>query len=122
MQTFIAKKEQIYNSYVSLIDSIEGLSISKVPEYASNNHWINVLNIDNKKYQLDKESIMIKLEEHGIQTRPVWKLNHLQKPYNKFQSFKIDNAFKLVVQSLCLPSSLSLLEEEINKIAQILNG
>ena len=65
---------------------------------------------------------MQRLEENRIQTRPVWKLNHEQKPNKNCQSYRIENAKKLVENSLCLPSSSNLTNENIEKIVSQLNG
>ena len=65
---------------------------------------------------------MKRLEDNGIQTRPVWKLNHEQKPYKEYQNYIIENANKLVAISLCLPSSSNLTNENIEKIINQLNG
>ena len=59
---------------------------------------------------------MDKLDKNGIMSRPVWMLNHLQKPYKNCQNHKIENAYKLVKNSLCLPSSPSLREGDLDKI------
>ena len=93
-----------------------------MPDYADNNHWLNLLQIDNKAYNEDREVLMKRLEENGIQTGPVWKLNHEQKPYKDCQYYKIEKAKKLVKNSLCLPSSSNLSNENLNKIVSILNG
>jgi len=63
---------------------------------------------------------MKRLERNGIQTRPVWKLNHEQKPYKKCQYYKIKKAAELVEKSLCLPSSTNLNKYELNKIIDLL--
>ena len=107
---------------IGLIEKNDGLSIAKVPDYADNNHWMNLLQIDSKVYGEDRESLMKKLEKNGIQTRPVWKLNHEQRPYNNCQHYKMENAKKLVENSLCLPSSSNLTNENLNKIVSQLNG
>ena len=118
----LKRKKEIYDFYQSTIENIEGLSLSKVPDYAYNNHWLNLLQIDNKVYNEDREVLMKRLEENGIQTRPVWKLNHEQKPYKDCQYYKIEKAKKLVKNSLCLPSSSNLSNKNINKIVSVLNG
>jgi perosamine synthetase len=115
-------KKEIYNSYQSGIKKIEGLSLSKVPDYAENNHWLNLLKIKSRVYGEDRESLMERLEENGIQTRPVWELNHQQLMYKNYQHYKIENAKKLVKNSLCLPSSPNLTSANINKIIGQLNG
>ena len=113
---FIKRKKEIYRQYQKSLDKIEGLFLSSVPKYAKNNHWLNILQIDTSRYGNDREGIMRKLEENEIQTRPVWALNHLQKPYRNCQHYKIENAISLVEKSLCLPSSSNLANENLNKI------
>ena len=59
------------------------------------------------------------LDSNGIQSSPVWALNHLQKPYRNCQSYKIEKAEKLVEQSLCVPSGVGIGVEEIQKVIQV---
>jgi len=118
---FINRKKEIYHQYLVGIKNIEGLDLVGVPEYANNNHWLNILKIDKAKYGEDRETLMNRLENSGIQTRPVWALNHLQKPYEKYQKYKIENSQKLVDKSLCLPSSTNLTDSEIKSILSNLN-
>ena len=122
LASILKRKKEIYDFYQTELEGIDGLSISIVPEYADNNHWLNLLKIDTNVYGEDRESLMQRLEENGIQTRPVWKLNHEQKPYKDCQYYKIEKAKKLVKDSLCLPSSSNLSNENLNKIVSVLNG
>jgi len=108
LPAILKRKKEIYDYYEKEIKDLDGLSISKSPDYASNNHWMNLLQIDTQSYGEDREGLMKRLEENGIQTRPVWTLNHEQKPYKECQSYKIENATKLLEKSLCLPSSENL--------------
>lgn len=118
----LKRKKEIYDFYKEEIDNIEGLFLSKTPKYANNNHWMNLLRIDQKVYGKDRETLMRDLELNSIQTRPVWKLNHEQKPYIDCQSYNIQNAKKLVENSLCLPSSSNITSENLNRIINQLNG
>ena len=119
---FLERKGEISHQYQNALKGVDGLSIADVPNYADNNHWMNVLQIDNAVYGEDRDSIMQRLEKNRIQTRPVWALNHLQKPYKDCQSYKIEQAEELVNNSLCLPSSTNLSDEDLNKIIDILGG
>jgi len=119
---FLERKREIYNQYQKALENINGLTLACVPDHAENNHWLNLLQIDTGIYDDDREDIMKRLEENGIQTRPVWKLNHDQKPYKDCQHYKIENAKKSIENSLCLPSSSNLTNENLNKIVSQLNG
>jgi dTDP-4-amino-4,6-dideoxygalactose transaminase len=111
---FLERKLEIFQQYQTALQDIEGLHLADVPNYSNNNHWMNLLQIDCKEYGEDRETLMKQLEKNGIQTRPVWGLNHLQKPYKNCQSYRIEHANELVEKSLCLPSSTNLNHAEID--------
>jgi aminotransferase in exopolysaccharide biosynthesis len=119
---FLECKQEITRQYRAAMEEIDGLTLASVPHYADNNHWMNLLQIDSNIYGMDREELMLLMEHNGIQTRPVWALNHRQRPYKDYQSYKIEKAEKLVKDSLCLPSSTSLSESAIQKVVDILNG
>ena len=122
LPAFLKRKREIFSQYQTAFDNIAGLSLAGVPDYADNNHWMNLLQIDKEAYGEDREELMQRLDSNGIQTRPVWALNHLQKPYRDCQNFRIERAEKLVNNSLCLPSSTSLSDDQIHKIMESLHG
>lgn len=122
LPSILKRKKEIHELYNNSIKNIKGMSLSTTPEYANNSHWLNLLQIESTLYEADCESLMKRLEKNGIQTRPVWKLNHEQKPFRKCQNYKIEQANELVEKSLCLPSSSNLTDENLNKIVGQLNG
>ena len=44
---------------------------------------------------IDRDELMAYLAGKGIETRPVWYLNHLQKPYKRYQCYKIELSQKI---------------------------
>ena len=114
-------KLEIYNLYKSKIKLIDGISLHDVPNYAFNNHWLNILKID-KKYGKSRDQLIKLFSNHDVQVRPVWYLNHKQKMFKKFQTFHIENAIELIKQSLCLPSSSNLTNTQISRIVKILDA
>ena len=100
----------------------DGLVIDNGPDYSENNHWLNIIKINKNVFGETPLELMYRLEEEGIQARPVWTLNHIQKPYKAFQNYKIEKAKHLQKNSLCLPSSSSLTKKDIKFLTQqILN-
>jgi perosamine synthetase len=116
LSNYLKKKNNIHQQYIQEIKNLDGVSIAMTPEYACNNHWLNILQIDTLKVESDIETIMTMLERRGIQTRYVWYLNHLQKPFRNCQNWFIDNATKLINISICLPSSINLKIKQIRDI------
>ncbi|MFL3050327.1 MAG: LegC family aminotransferase, partial [Candidatus Neomarinimicrobiota bacterium] len=99
LEEFLNRKEQVHKSYSEAIEKIKGLSLLQGPGYAKNNYWLNILQIDQEKYFFDRDELMLRLEQRGIQARPVWALIHNQKPYKKCQTYEIDRAEDLIEKS-----------------------
>ncbi len=60
------------------------------------------------------------LLEKGIQTRPLWQLNHLQTPFRRFQPYRIERAPRMLETTLNLPCSVSLTASDIDYVVQAL--
>ncbi len=113
---FLEAKRKNYLKYREVISEINGIVLADSPSYARNNHWMCALQINRKTFGRDREQTMQHLMNHGIQTRPVWHLNHLQRPYYNCQSYKIDKAGELYEITLNIPSSTNLKESDIDFI------
>lgn len=120
LEKFINLKKSIRQSYLSHFKDISGITLSPNPNYANNNHWLNVINVDEQKYGRSIKGLIEKFKANNIEVRPVWMLNHLQKPFKHYQSYNIENAIKQIKNSLCIPSSTKLSNEDIEKIAWVM--
>ena len=121
LRIFLKRKKEIYHYYKSQIEKINGLVIADVPKYSLNNHWMILLQIDEKIYGKDREGLMKYLSDNGVQTRPAWAPIHLQIPYKNYQSFNIQKTKELVNNSLCLPSSTNISTENLDKVISSLD-
>ena len=112
LSKYIKKKKIIHERYKAKINKIKYLSISNTPHYAVCNYWLNILEI-NKNLSKKKLSKIIKyLFKKGIEVRPLWHPNHLQKKYKNCQTYKLDNINKIYLNRLCLPSSSQLTKKK----------
>ena len=108
-------KKKIYNFYKKKFNNNKNYNMAKVPNISLNNHWMNILQINSNKKGL-KDKLVKKLIKKGVQVRPVWKLNHEQKPFKNFEKYKISKALKLFDKSICLPSGIDINQKKINFI------
>jgi perosamine synthetase len=123
LNEYILIKKKNYKTYKDQIDNIPGLSVAEVPAYAESNYWFYCLQIDERVYGKNRDQLMEYLQVNGIQTRPIWHLNHLQKPYRTCQSYKIETAYKIFANTLNIPCSVNLGEEQISYVIEKLaNG
>ena len=121
LQKILKNKKKINEVYLKKISKIRGISVVTNPIYSKSNNWINLISIDKKKYNKSLKQLIKIFSNNKIQVRPIWFLNHLQKPYKNCQNYKIVNARQLLNKTLCLPSSASLKSSELKKIIDILN-
>ena len=118
LSKYIKKKKIIHERYKKKINKIKHLSISNTSHHGTCNYWLNILEI-NKKLSKKKLSIIIKyLGKNGIEVKPLWYPNHLQKKYKNCQTYKLDNINNIYKNRLCLPSSSQLTRKQQNFICK----
>ncbi len=113
---FLETKAAHYAQYAEGLRNIRGLSLAPVPAYARNNHWLCSLRVNEGIYGCDRDALMRRLTACAIQSRPVWGLNHLQRPFAHCQAYRIERATELWQTTLSLPSSAGLKAEEIQAV------
>lgn len=122
IKKILLNKKKIFNFYFKEISKINGVSMILNPKYCNSNNWINLIRIDKEKYKKNVKQLIKIFTIYGIQVRPVWFLNHLQKPYKHYQRYNIIKAKKLLDTVLCVPSSASLKKNQIKKITNLLRN
>jgi perosamine synthetase len=117
---FILIKMNNYNYYKSKIeeykDKIHFLEFNKslYPNYWFYSLFVGVDSV------LKLKTIIQHMDEHGIECRPIWKLNHLQEPYKMFQKTKLGNSEKYYRNVINLPCSSNLKHDDIDYVIDIL--
>lgn len=116
LEDFIIIKEENYSLYKKGIEE----SDYKLIEFNDNirpNYWFYSLKINNN-YNID--NFIKSLGEKSIQTRPIWDLNHLQKPYKENESYKIEKALLYVDSIINIPCSSNLNQVDVNYVCNTL--
>ncbi len=120
LDRFIKIKKQNYKIYASSLKGIEGVNLLGVPEGAVPNYWFYSLIVEKNKYGIDNLMLLKAFEKKKIEARPIWYLNHLQKPYRKSQAYKIEKALWFWQRVLNLPCSTSLRKDNITKVVSVI--
>lgn len=120
LESFIEAKIRNYNLYKEAIKNIEGLTLLPFRTDTRANHWFYSVIVDKEKYGIDRDELLRKLNSRNIQTRPLWRLTHKQKPYLDNQSFKIEKAFTFEESLINIPCSTNLREEDVEIVIDAL--
>ena len=113
----ISNRKKIANWYIDKLSSVSDLlNFQSTTPKADNVWWMfSVLLTD--KATIDRDAIMEKLRENGIETRPLFYPMHIMPPYfDKNANCPVSE--KIAARGLNLPTYGSLTEEEVTYIAE----
>ena len=118
LEEFINIKIRNYKRYKEAIEKIEGLDLIPFNDNIRSNHWFYSLLVDKKKYSLNKDELLMKLNEENIQSRPIWGLIHQQKPYLNNEAYEMEKSLYYIDRILNIPCSTNLAEEEVDVVIE----
>ena len=94
MNKIIAKQSSSHYYYNKKLSTLKNFEILTPSKYSKSNYWINLLKLNGFNSDKYKDDIIKIFFDNGIQVRPVWYPNHLQKKMLKFQKYKLENFYK----------------------------
>ena len=111
----VARRREIFANYQSELDN-EGIHFMPECEGAYGTRWLTTATFDPHILPVNREMIRLSLQDHQIETRPLWKPMHMQPLYadcayhgKGFDEMLFDNG-------LCLPSGSDLSEDEQSEV------
>lgn len=116
----IAKRRENFDFYKEMLGNLPGISFMPEPSWSNSNRWLTVLQIDETQFGVSRETIRLTLEEHNIESRPVWKPMHQQPIFSSYEYIGNGVADKLFAEGLCLPSGSSLSHEDRQRVVSII--
>lgn len=114
---FIRKKREIaswYKAELSGLGDERFLILHPEMSWAKCTFWMYSIFIKSMS-KINRDELMTKLEERGIETRPFFHPVHVMPSYKKTERFRV--AEELAIRGINLPSAVSLTKEEVQKIA-----
>lgn len=105
LEKFIEIKKGNYLEYQK-----QGIPLLGFREGIRTNHWFY------SYMTKQRDELMHFLNEHMIQTRPIWKLIHTLRPYALAQAYRIEKAFYYYDNVLNLPCSSNLSIEDVQTV------
>jgi perosamine synthetase len=116
---FLKIKKKNYESYKKGFALVAGLKIADTPAYSESNHWFYCLQIERNAFGMNRDELMDHLSRRGVQTRPIWQLNHLQEPYRDCRRYRIEKAPEMLDRTLNIPCSVDLDENDIQTVIRM---
>lgn len=114
----VAKRREMHDFYEELFQDQEGITVFTAPDsdYFAN-YWLSAIVIDPEQTNgLTSEKLRLALDEHNIESRPLWKPMHLQPIFEQYAYYGTTVSQDLFENGLCLPSGSNLTEDDKTRI------
>ncbi|WP_187264375.1 aminotransferase class V-fold PLP-dependent enzyme [Pontibacter beigongshangensis] len=116
----VKQRREVFNFYRERLES-EFVSFLPEPKGSYSNRWLTTILLD-PSLGKNPEEIRLAMETHNIEVRRLWKPMHLQPLFKGAAYYGNSLSQQLFEQGLCLPSSSSLPEEDLEKVVRVLKG
>ena len=113
----VAARRYNFEYYQQHLLNIEGIEFLTEPEGSSSNRWLTCILTPSFE---TRERIRIALENENIESRPLWKPMHLQPVFRNELSYSNGVSEALFEKGLCLPSGSNMVQEDLERICNII--
>lgn len=118
----VRRKREIYEYYRTHLSDIPGLTFVDEMPYGRHTRWLTVVLVEPELFGADREQVRLMLEEHNIESRPLWKPMHLQPVFREYEVVGGAVAESLFDRGLCLPSGTALTSPQLERIVGLIRS
>ena len=104
LKKILKVKRNLFNKYKKELKKIDTVELFEEPENCKSNYWLNTVLLKDNSFHT-RDYLINEINKKGIQVRPCWKLLHKLKHFSKYPSMNLDEAEKLEMKIINIPSS-----------------
>lgn len=114
----VSQRRRNCEYYQNAMKEVAGIEFMPEAPYGRCTRWLTCILVDSEKFGASPEDIRLHLEKSNIEARPVWKPMHMQPVFKDYRCCGGGVSEDLFTRGLCLPSSSSLTESELQRVAE----
>lgn len=118
---YVAIKRKNAMLYNKLLKGVKGITLPVEKESTENVFWLYSILVEND-YPLTRDELIMKLKEHGIESRTFFMPIHEMPPYKECKHCDMTLTNELFNRGINLPSSVGIKEEEIELVCEIIKN
>lgn len=116
---YLEVKRRNARLYNDLLKGVKGITLTKEVDYVDNCYWLYSILVEDD-FRMSRDELLELLKKNGIQARPFFLPVHNMKPYSENKCGNMEMTLEVSKRGINLPSSVSLKEEEVRKICEII--
>lgn len=118
---YLEVKRRNARLYNDLLNGIKGITLTKEVDYVDNCYWLYSILVEDD-FRMSRDELLNVLRENGIQARPFFLPVHDMKPYSGSKCGNMSVTIDVSNRGINLPSSVSLSEEEVRIICDVIKN
>ncbi|RKS01885.1 DegT/DnrJ/EryC1/StrS aminotransferase family protein [Flavobacterium sp. 102] len=122
LENHVNLRRKMHDFYQAYFADKNGVTVFSEPnaDYYSN-HWLTSITINPIITGKSREDLRLFLEEHNIESRPLWKPMHLQPIFAQYPYYGTNVSETLFDEGLCLPSGSNLSDADRLRLEKTLD-
>ncbi|WP_345970019.1 MULTISPECIES: DegT/DnrJ/EryC1/StrS family aminotransferase [Sulfurimonas] len=112
----VTQRRRIFGWYQEALGEIDEIDFMPELPGAQGNRWLTTLTLGHS----DPERVRTALEDHDIESRPLWKPMHLQPLFSGAEAVTDGVSEQLFSCGLCLPSGTQMTQEDVIRVSDII--
>ncbi len=116
MGSFLERKRSIAKRYDESLAVLPGVVLPPNEPWAEPSHWLYTIGLEPHVARLGRAALMQALDQKLIQSRPIWRPLHHMPMFAGSTSLGGDTADRLFASGLSLPCSVSLTDEDQERV------
>lgn len=119
----IEHHKRVCAKYVELFADVDGIQVHQNPsDKFDSNFWLSTITIDSEVAGTNYEELRVKLDEEGIESRPLWKPMHSQPVFADVPAYVNGVSEDLFSKGLCLPSGPMVSMSDVERIVAVIKS
>jgi perosamine synthetase len=120
LDDYIAAKRRIARRYNEAFEDVSGITPMQEADWAFSIFWMYTVLVDEPNYGLDSRTLLTKLNQAGVQSRPLWQPLHRSPAHVSWGSKGCPIAERLKENALSLPCSVELTRLDQQQVIDLL--
>ena len=116
LDAYVESKRRIAAAYSRAFAGLPGVSPMREAEWAGSTFWLYTVLIDERAFGMDSRALLRRLNESGIQCRPLWQPLHMSPAHADGQRCKGGVAESIWSRALSLPCSVGLSPDDQQRV------
>ena len=118
----VEARRAIHSRYVERLGAVPGLRFHAEAADTRSNRWLTTIVIDPALAGFDRDTALRMLEDHAVESRPLWKPMHMQPVFARARTIGGAVAEAAFANGLCLPSGSAMRPDQVDRVADVLLG